>query len=127
FQDQGYFKVLADEPVKRLLAVSDGKQQVLVSVAVTLGQQYRLGTLSFRSARTGQELSIPTATLREQFKLRQDDVFNVAETRAGSEKVKELYKTYGFPQATLEPQFGFDDAAHRINLIVQITEKPDKS
>ena len=127
FQDRGYFKVLAQEPVRQLLAVRDGKQQVLVSVEVTLGQQYRLGTLSFRSARTGNELSIPAATLREQFKLRQDDVFNVAEIRAGLEKVKELYKTQGFPQATSEPQFGFDDAAHRINLIVRITEKPDKS
>src|SRR5262249_20589623 len=104
FQDRGYFKVLAHEPVRQLLAVRDGKQQVLVSVAVTMGQQYRLGTLSFRSARTGHELSIPAATLREQFKLRQDDVFNVAEIRAGLEKVKELYKTYGFPQATSEPQ-----------------------
>ena len=47
FQDRGYFKVLAHDPVTQLLAVRDGKQQVLVRVAVTPGQQYRLGR--FRS------------------------------------------------------------------------------
>ena len=30
FQDRGYFKVLAHDPVTKLLAVRDGKQQVLV-------------------------------------------------------------------------------------------------
>jgi hypothetical protein len=125
FQDRGYFKVLAHDPVTQLLAVRGGKQQVLVSVAVTPGQQYRLGTLSFRTG-AGHDPSIPAATLREQFKLRQDDVFSVAEVRAGLEKVKELYKTHGFPEASLELQFSFDDAAHRINLIVQIAEKSDK-
>ena len=125
FQDRGYFKVLAHDPVTQLLAVRDGKQRVLVSVAVTPGQQYRLGTLSFRTG-AGNDPSVPAATLREQFKLRPDDVFSVGEVRAGLEKVKELYKTHGFPEALLEPQFGFDDAAHRINLIVQIAEKSDK-
>jgi hypothetical protein len=125
FQDRGYFKVLAHDPATQLLAVHDGKQQVLVSVAVTPGQQYRLGTLSFRT-RAGHEPRIRATTLREQFKLRQDDVFSVAEVRAGLERVKELYKTHGFPEALLEPQFSFDDAAHRINLIVQIAEMPDK-
>jgi beta-lactamase regulating signal transducer with metallopeptidase domain len=125
FQDRGYFKALAHDPVTQLLAVRDGKQQVLVSVAVTAGQQYRLGTLSFRTGE-GHDPSIATATLRKQFKLQQDDVFSVAEIRAGLERVKELYKTDGFPEALLEPQFGFDEAAHRINLIVQIAEKSDK-
>jgi BlaR1 peptidase M56/Surface antigen variable number repeat len=125
FQDRGYFKVLAHDPVTQLLAVRDGKQQVLVSVAVTPGQQYRVGTLSFRTG-AGHDPSIPAATLREQFKLRQDDVFSVAEVRAGLEKVKELYKTRGFPEASLEPQFSFDDVAHRIDLVVQIAEKSDK-
>lgn len=125
FQDRGYFKVLAQDSVTQLLAVRDGRRQVLVSVAVTPGQQYRLGTLSFRTG-AGHDPSIPAATLRGQFKLRQDDVFSVAEFRAGLQKVKELYKTHGFPEASLEPQFGFDDAAHRINLIVQIAEKSDK-
>jgi len=126
FQDRGYFKAMAQDPVTQLLAVRDGKQQVLVSVAVTPGAEYRLGTLSFRFAEADQALSIPTATLREQFNLRENDVFNVAEVRAGMEKVKELYKTRGFPEALPEPQFGFDDAAHRINLILQIEEKPHK-
>jgi outer membrane protein assembly factor BamA len=55
--------------------------------------------------------------------LRENDVFSAAEVRAALEKVKELYKAHQFPEVSTEPQFEFDDAAHRINLIVQIEEK----
>ena len=123
FEERGYSKVWARDPVTQLLAVRDGKLQVLVSVAVTQGEQYRLGTITFRSAAADRPLSIPTRALREQFILRQNDVFNVAEVRAGLEKLKELYKT----AEDIDIRFEFDDAARRIDMTVQVAEKPDKS
>jgi outer membrane protein assembly factor BamA len=125
-QERGYFKALAHDPETQLLGIRDGKEQVLVWVAITAGEQYRLGSLSFRNAVAGNALSIPTTTLREQFRLREKDVFNTAEIRAGMETVKGLYKSRGYPEAVLEPRFDIDDASHRINLTIQITEKPNK-
>lgn len=86
FHDRGYFKASAHDPATQLLGVRNGKQQVLVSVTVAPGEEYRLGTLSFRSAEADHVLSIPAASLREQFNSRQSEVFNVAELRAGLQK-----------------------------------------
>ena len=126
FQQRGYFKVVVHDPVTRVLAVRDGKQQVLVSVAVTAGEQYRLGTLTFRSAAVGTTLSIPPKTLREQFNLSQNDLFSVAEIREGLEKLQALYKSHGYPEAAPIPQTDIDDKAHLVNVVIQIAEKPDK-
>lgn len=122
FQQRGYFKVVTHDPATNILAVRDGKQQVLVTVAVAVGEQYRLGTLTFRSAVAGTPLSIPPETLREQFNLRQNDLFSVAEIRAGLEKLQALYETRGYPELTPEPQTEIDDKAHVINVVVQIAE-----
>jgi TonB family protein len=105
-----------------LLAVRDGKQQVFASVAVTVGEQYRLGTLTFRSAVAGMPLSIPPETLRGQFNIHQNDLFSVAEIRAGLEKLRALYETRGYPESMPEPQTAIDDKAHVINVVVQIAE-----
>jgi outer membrane protein assembly factor BamA len=126
FQQRGYFKVVVHDPVTRLLAVRDGKQQVLVSVPVTVGEQYRLGTLTFQSAVAGAALSIPPKTLREQFNLRQNDLFSVAEIRTGLEKLQALYKSRGYPEAVPMPQTEIDDKTHLINVVIQVAEKPDK-
>jgi outer membrane protein assembly factor BamA len=126
FQQRGYFKVVVHDPVTRVLAVRDGMQQVLVSVAVTAGEQYRLGTLTFRSAVVGTTLSIPPKTLREQFNLSQNDLFSVAEIREGLEKLQALYKSHGYPEAAPIPQTDIDDKAHLVNVVIQIAEKPDK-
>ena len=126
FQQRGYFKVVVHDPVTRLLAVRDGKQQVLVSVPVTVGEQYRLGTLTFQSAVAGTALSIPPKTLREQFNLRQNDLFSVAEIRTGLEKLQALYKSRGYPEAVPMPKTVIDEKAHLINVVIQVAEQPDK-
>jgi hypothetical protein len=127
FQQRGYFKVVAHDPATKLLAIRDGKQQILVSVAVSAGEQYRLGALTFQSAVAGTPLSVPSETLREQFNLRQNDLFNVAEIRAGLVKLRALYTSRGYPQVEPAPQIAVDDSTHLINVVIQITEKPNKS
>ena len=127
FQQRGYFKVVVHDPSTRLLGVRDGKQQVLVNVPVTVGDQYRLGTLTFRSAVAGTALSIPAKTLREQFNLGQNDLFSVTEIRTGLGKLQALYKSRGYPDAVPVPQTEIDDKTHVINVVIQIAEKPDKS
>ena len=126
FQQRGYFKVVVHEPATRLLAVRDGKQQLLVNVPVTVGEQYRLGTLTFRNAVAGTPLSIPPNTLRQQFNLGENDLFSVAEIRTGLEKLQALYKSRGYPAAVPEPQTEIDDKRNLINIVIQITEKPAK-
>ena len=67
FQDRGYFKVFAHDLVVRFLDLSDAKQRVLIAASLTEVPQFPLGTLIFQNAATGHALTIPAATLRDQF------------------------------------------------------------
>jgi beta-lactamase regulating signal transducer with metallopeptidase domain len=123
FQKRGYFKVVAQDPVSRPLGLSDGKQRILIIASVTEGDQFRLGTITIiQNVATDSTLTIPVATLRDQFLLRNGDLFNVTEIQAGLERLKQLYGTHGYADATAEPDMELDNGSHRINVILRITE-----
>lgn len=126
FQRRGYFKVLVHDPVSRAVSARDGSQRIDVVVSVSEGGQYRLRNLTIQTVPTDQALSIPAATLREQFHLRTNDLFNVAEVRAGLERVIQLYASRGYLETHPEPQTDVDEASHQIDLILRISEGPHK-
>ena len=126
FQSRGYFKVLVQDPTSKPLGASGGKQRILVVVPVSEGAQYHLKRLTVESVPPESSLHIPAATLREQFHLRPNDPFNVAEVRAGMERATHLYADLGYPKAQLQPETDIDEAAHQINLIIRVTETAQK-
>jgi outer membrane protein assembly factor BamA len=126
FQSRGYFKVVVPDPTSKPLGESGGKQRILVVVPVSEGAQYRLKKLTLASVPPERSLNIPTATLREQFHLRPNDPFNVAEVRTGMERATQLYADHGYPEAQLQPETDIDEAAHQINLIIRVTEGDHK-
>jgi hypothetical protein len=126
FQERGYFKVVVHDPVARPLGLSDGKQRILLTTSVTEGDQFRLGTLTILNVSPDRALSIPTATLREQFHLRKEDLFNMSEIRAGLNRLNELYGARGYPDFTAEPDTEIDSASQHIDLILRIAEGPHK-
>jgi outer membrane protein assembly factor BamA len=60
-----------------------------------------------------------TATVREQFHLRDGDVFNVTEIRHGLERLRELYVNRGYAGETAVPDTEIDSASHRIDLTLE--------
>jgi beta-lactamase regulating signal transducer with metallopeptidase domain len=126
FQERGYFKVVAHDPVSQPLGLSDGKQRILIITSIVEGDQFRLGTFTIQTVIPHPAASIPAVTLRDQFHLRSGDLFNVPEIRAGLERVKLLYGARGFPDVEAQPETEPDYASHRIDLILRITEGPHK-
>jgi outer membrane protein assembly factor BamA len=124
FQDRGYFKIFAHDPVWRPLDLLDGKQRILIVASLEEGDQYRLGTLTFQNVASGHGLSIPPATLRDQFHLRSGDLFNVKEILVGLETLRMLYRTRGYEFVKVKPDSVIDDTSHHIDLILRITEGP---
>jgi outer membrane protein assembly factor BamA len=122
FQDRGYFKVFANDPVTQPLGLVDGKQRILIIVTITEGDQFRVGNFAIENEPPDRPLSIPAATLREQFHLRQGDLFNVSEVRAGLERIKGLYDAKGYGGTKEEPATAIDDAHHLISFTLRITE-----
>jgi beta-lactamase regulating signal transducer with metallopeptidase domain len=126
FQSRGYFKVLVQDPTSKSLGKTGGKQRILVVVPVTEGAQYRLKNLTIASNSPDKSLSIPAATLREQFHVRPNEPVNVANIRSGIESATQLYAERGFPEAQLQPQTDIDEGAHQINLVIRVTEGAHK-
>lgn len=124
FQDRGYFKIFAHDPVWQPLGLDDGKQRILIVASLEEGDQYRLGTLTIQNVPPDQALSISAATLRDQFNLRNGDLFKVTEIRAGLERLKRLYRTRGYADAKAEPDTEVNKASRRIDLIIRINEGP---
>ena len=122
FQDRGYFKVFAKDPVTQPLGLADGKQSFLLITTVTEGDQFRLGNFTIQNDHPDQPLSIPVAALREQFHLRQGDLFNVSEIQRGLKRVNGLYNAKGFGEASEQPATAIDDAHHLISFTLRITE-----
>lgn len=124
FQDRGYFKIFAHDPIWHPLGIRGGKERILVIAPLEEGEQYRLSSFSIQSVPTERMLSISSTTLREQFHLRNGDLFNVTEIREGLERMRQLYGTIGYSDVRTKPDAKVDDASHRIDLILRITEGP---
>jgi len=122
FQDRGYFKIFAHDPVWRPLDLLDGKQRILIIASLEEGDQYQLGTLTFQNVALERALSIPSETLRDLFHIHSGDLLNAKEIRDGLRRMKRLYQTRGYVNEKTKPDTNVDDASHRVDLILRITE-----
>jgi outer membrane protein assembly factor BamA len=93
-----------------------------VIVSINPGDQFRLRNIVIQSAAPDRALSISAETLREQFHLRNGDLFNTIEIREGLNRVRQLYASRGYASATTIPDTEVDNASHRIDLTLRITE-----
>jgi beta-lactamase regulating signal transducer with metallopeptidase domain len=124
FQERGYFQAVVQATSSQPLGLSDGKQSILIIASITEGDQFRLRTITIQSVAPDRALSISTATLRDQFHLRNGDFFNLTEIRAGLERLERLYVNRGYAGVGAEPDTEIDSASHRIDLTLRITEGP---
>ena len=122
FQERGYFQVVIHLPSSEPLGFTDGKQSILIIASISEGDQFRLRTITIQSAAPDRALSISTAILRDQFHLRDGDLFNMTEIRAGLETLQRLYVNRGYVGVSALPDTKIDSASHRIDLTLRIAE-----
>lgn len=126
FQERGYFKVVVQYPASQPLGLTDRNQQrILIVASVDEGDQFRLKSINIQPVAGNPALSLPAATLREQFHLRDGDLFNVTEIRAGLERLKQLYGR-AYPDFIEVPEVKIDSASRGIDFILLINEGPHK-
>ena len=124
FQERGYFQVVVHDPSSRSLGLTDGKQAILIIASVTEGEQFQLGSISIQGTAPDHALNIAAATVRDQFHLRDGDLFNRTEIAAGLERLRQLYVARGYASFSMEPDTRLDSASHRVDLTLRITEGP---
>lgn len=122
FQERGYFQVVVHDPSSQPLGLTDGKQSMLVIVSITEGDQFRLGNITIQSAAPNHALSVSMATLRDQFHIRNGDLFNTNEIRQGLGRLRQLYVSRGYADASAEPNTEIDSSSHRVDLKIRISE-----
>jgi beta-lactamase regulating signal transducer with metallopeptidase domain len=122
FQERGYFQTVVQPVSSHPLELDVANQRVLVIASVTEGDQFRLKTITFQNAAPDHALTIPMAVLRGQFHLRDGDLFNTTEIGSGLDRLRKLYLTHGYPDTIPMPDTEIDNASHRIDLTLRITE-----
>ena len=115
---------MVQAPSSQPLSLSEGKQGILIIASVAEGKQFRLRSISIQNVTPDRALRMSTATLREQFHLRDGDVFNMTEIRAGLDRLRQIYVSRGYADATAMPNTKIDNASKRIDLTLRITEGP---
>jgi beta-lactamase regulating signal transducer with metallopeptidase domain len=124
FQERGYFQTVVQPVSSHPLGLDVGDQRVLVIASVAEGDQFRLKTITFQNAASDHALTIPMAVLRGQFHLRDGDLFNTTEVGNGLDRLRRLYLARGYPDVIPMPDTEIDNASHRIDLTLRITEGP---
>ena len=124
FQERGYFQVEVHDPSSQPLGLADGKQSVFIIASIMEGDQFRVGTIAIQSITPNRALGISPATLRDQFHLRNGDLFNMTEIRAGLERLQRLYVDRGYASISAQPETKIDRPSHLIDITLRIAEGP---
>jgi len=118
-QEHGYFR--AEASAKAEILSKDAKHDhVALTIRVNPGRQYRLGSVQFRSVDPDAPLGFPPQELRKQLPMRTGEIFDTNKLRESFDALKRLYGSSGWIDFTPMPKFDVNDAAKRINLVVEI-------
>ncbi len=128
-QNRGYFKANVGQPQTRirdtghtgfhipLLQHGPGKAMD-ISVAIDEGDQYRLGSITFKGNKTLNNAK----ALRNVFPIKDGDTFNRKLFAKGLENLKNAYGTQGFINYTPVPTPTFDEQKKLVSWEIEIDE-----
>jgi TonB family protein len=116
-QNSGYLKAQVHSKA-RVLTSGPDKQRIAVGVQVDEGQQYRLEGIRFRNNRAISDVTV----LRDQFPLKDGDVFNRAAIAKGLESLRSAYGTMGYINLTSVPEVQFNEQRQAVSLDIVLDE-----
>ena len=136
YRDHGYFKVNVNSTSTKTVDLnksgipgpwpwigSDHGKATNINIQIDEGEQYRMGTIKFRSSDPDQGLFFRPEFLARVFPLKAGDLFSVAKMRKALDDYKKLYGEYGYIDFTSEPITDIDDAKKVINLTMQLDQE----
>jgi outer membrane protein insertion porin family len=136
YRDHGYFKASVVpsnvKPVDEnrggipgpwpLIGSKHGKATD-ITVSIDEGEQYRMGTLAFRSADPDVGLVLNPEYLKKGFPLKPGDIFSAEKVRKAIEDYKKLYGHFGYIDFTANPITDIDDVKKVINLVWEFDQQ----
>ena len=136
YQDHGYFKVDVNATRIRTVQVNRGGipgpwpgigakhgRQTDITITIEEGEQYRMGTISFRSQDPDVGLVFRPEYLARVFPLKQGDIFSGSKVRKALDTYKKLYGQYGYIDFVATPLTDTDDKKKTVNLIMEFDQQ----
>ena len=136
YRDHGYFKVNVNSTSTKTVDLnksgipgpwpwigSDHGKATNINIQIDEGEQYRMGTIKFRSSDPDQGLFFRPEFLARVFPIKQGELFSVTKMRKALDDYKKLYGEYGYIDFTSEPITDIDDAKKLINLTMQLDQE----
>jgi outer membrane protein insertion porin family len=136
YQDHGYFKVTVGDPVVNIvndtrggipgplpiLGSKNGKRAD-ITIKIEEGDQYRMGSLNFRSSDLDQGLVFKSEVLARLFPLKQGDIFSAEKIRKALDNYKKLYGEFGYIDFVATPETEIDDKKKIVNLTMEFDQQ----
>jgi outer membrane protein insertion porin family len=135
YRDHGYFK--ESDTVKSTKTVdlnkggipgpwpwigSDHGKATNITIQIDEGEQYRMGTINFRSSDPDQGLFFNKGFLERIFPMKQGELFSTARIRKAIDDYKKLYGEYGYIDFVSTPQTDIDDVKKLINVTMELDQ-----
>jgi outer membrane protein insertion porin family len=135
YRDHGYFK--ESDTVKSTKTVdlnkggipgpwpwigSDHGKATNITIQIDEGEQYRMGTIKFRSSDPDQGLYFRPEFLERIFPMKQGELFSTARIRKAIDDYKKLYGEYGYIDFVSTPQTDIDDTKKLINVTMELDQ-----
>ena len=112
YLNNGFINVKVGEPV---VTLNEAKTALDVSIGITEGEQYRIGTIGFKG-----ELLDPEASLRTKLKSEPGTVFNRSTLRTDIGVLTDIYGDKGYAFATINPQTRLDNEKKIVDMTFDV-------
>ena len=112
YLNNGYINIKVGEPAVKL---NEAKTALDVSIGITEGEQYRIGTIGFSG-----ELLDPEAYLRAKLKSEPGTVFNRSILRTDIGVLTDVYGDKGYAFATINPQTRLDNEKKTVDMTFDV-------
>ena len=135
YQNDGYFKVLVKDPILKIvdedragipgpwpIVGSKHGKETNITIVIEEGEQYRMGSLKFRSGDPEQGLVFKPEFLAHYFPLKEGDIFSTDKVRKAIENYKKLYGEYGYIEFVPQPITEVDDAKKAVNITMEFNQ-----
>ena len=117
FQRIGYFKVLVEDPVVKVIGNEANREIVDIDVRVEEGKQYHLKQIDFSHNTVSS-----SSELRSAFPIADGDIFDREKIGAGLEGLRQTYAEKGYVNFSAVPETELDEAVHSISLTIEVDE-----
>ncbi|MBN1210613.1 MAG: outer membrane protein assembly factor BamA [Myxococcaceae bacterium] len=116
YYDRGFINVRIDKPV---ISLSPDKRYIYISLKVTEGEPYDIGTVDF-----GGDLIIPKERLRERMKTSKGERFNRSKLAEDILTLTDAYYDEGYAYANINPVTSVNADAKTVDLTFDIQKGP---